>query len=168
MVWMFVITFTFSGAIFQKWSWPLMKCCDYMHFKVISATTNVLLITEEVITTTLKVISATTNVMLTTEEEIYMLYIMLLNTWKKMTMRLKALTPWPPVSHIFGFSFFSSTVTTTFKHVNGTLWHESAIFENSWPLFCQIWIIFTHLKLWIASARHKFKWMKILIFWFGG
>ena len=52
-----------------------------------------LLITEEMITTTLKVISATTNVILATEEEIYMLYIMLLNTWKKRTMRLKALTP---------------------------------------------------------------------------
>ena len=25
MVYMFVITFTFSGAIFQKWSWPLVK-----------------------------------------------------------------------------------------------------------------------------------------------
>ena len=50
-----------------------MKCCDHMHFKVISATTNVLLITEEMITTTLKVISATTNVILATEEEIYML-----------------------------------------------------------------------------------------------
>ena len=25
-------------------------------------------------------------------------------------------------------------------------------FENSWPPFCQIWIIFTHLKLWIASS----------------
>ena len=32
------------------------------------------------------------------------------------------------------------------------MWHQSAIFENSWPPFCQIWIIFTHLKLWIASA----------------
>ena len=31
---------------------------------------------------------------------------------------------------------------------------KSAGFENSWPPFCQIWIIFTHLKLWIASVRH--------------
>ena len=29
--------------------------------------------------------------------------------------------------------------------------------------FFQIWIIFTHLKLWIASARHNFKWVKIQI-----
>ena len=41
--------------------------------------------------------------------------------------------------------------------------HQSAIFENSWPTFYQIWIIFTHLKLWIASARHNFKWVKIQI-----
>ena len=31
------------------------------------------------------------------------------------------------------------------------------------PPFCQIWIILTHLKLWIASARHNFKWVKIPI-----
>ena len=48
------------------------------------------------------------------------------------------------------------------------MWHQSAIFENSWPLFCQIRIIFTHLKLWIASARHNFKWVKIQIELFGG
>ena len=29
--------------------------------------------------------------------------------------------------------------------------------------FVQIWIIFTHLKLWIASAGYNFKWMKITI-----
>ena len=32
--------------------------------------------------------------------------------------------------------------------------------ENRRPPFCQICIIFTHLKLWIASARHNFKWVK--------
>ena len=40
---------------------------------------------------------------------------------------------------------------------------QLARFEKSWPAFCQIWIIFTHLKLWIASARHNFKWVKIQI-----
>ena len=40
------------------------------------------------------------------------------------------------------------------------MWHQSARFEKSWPLFCQIWIIFTLLKLWIVSARHNFKWLK--------
>ena len=30
-------------------------------------------------------------------------------------------------------------------------------------LYWQIWIISTHLKLWIASARHNFKWVKISI-----
>ena len=40
--------------------------------------------------------------------------------------------------------------------------------SNSWPPFCQVWIIFTHLKLWIASARHNFKWVKHQIKQFGG
>ena len=43
------------------------------------------------------------------------------------------------------------------------MWHQPERFEKSWPPFCQIWIIFTHLKLWIASARHNFKWVKIQI-----
>ena len=37
------------------------------------------------------------------------------------------------------------------------------IFENSFSQFCETGIIFTHLKLWIASARHNFKWLKIPI-----
>ena len=40
---------------------------------------------------------------------------------------------------------------------------KSVRFEKSWPPFFQICIIFTHLKLWIASARHNFKWVKIQI-----
>ena len=36
-------------------------------------------------------------------------------------------------------------------------------FENSWPPFWQIWIIFAHLMLWIASARHNVKWVKMSI-----
>ena len=55
-----------------------------------------------------------------------------------------------------------------FKHVKAIMWHQSARFEKRWPPFCQIWIIFTHLKLWIASARHNFKWVKIQIELFGG
>ena len=47
------------------------------------------------------------------------------------------------------------------KHVRNKMWHQSARFENSLPPFCIIWIIFTPLKLWIASARHSFKWVKI-------
>ena len=41
-------------------------------------------------------------------------------------------------------------------------------FKNSWLPFCQIWIIFTHLKLWIASARHNFKCVNITIKYFRG
>ena len=44
-------------------------------------------------------------------------------------------------------------------------WHQTAIFQNRCLLFYQIWIIFTHLKLWITSARHKFKWVKIPFFY---
>ena len=32
-----------------------------------------------------------------------------------------------------------------------------------WHQIKQIWVIFTHLKLWVAVARHKFKWVTIYI-----
>ena len=55
------------------------------------------------------------------------------------------------------------------RHKLSSWWQfKAARFEKCWPPFCQIWIIFTHLKLWIASARHNFKWVKILIEKFGG
>ena len=57
---------------------------------------------------------------------------------------------------------------SAFKYGDDKTWHQSARFENSWPPFCQIWIIFTHLKLWIVSARHNFKWVEIQIQEFGG
>ena len=41
------------------------------------------------------------------------------------------------------------------------MWHQLARFLNRWPPFCYITIIFNHLKLWIASARHNFKWVKL-------
>ena len=66
---MFVIIFTFSGAIFQRLSWRLKKWSQPF-LKVISATTKVILVTEEVIIATLNVISATTKVILATEEVI--------------------------------------------------------------------------------------------------
>ena len=50
-----------------------------------------------------------------------------------------------------------------FKHVKAIMWNESARFEKGWPPFCEIWIIFTHLELWIVSARHIYKCMKITI-----
>ena len=37
---------------------------------------------------------------------------------------------------------------------------EKKIWKELTSIF-QIWIIFTHLKLWIASARHNFKWVKL-------
>ena len=32
--------------------------------------------------------------------------------------------------------------------------------KNVWSHIGQIWVIFSHLKLWIAVARHNFKWVK--------
>ena len=52
-----------------------------------------------------------------------------------------------------GFHFLLAPYVPPFEHVKDKIRHQSAIFENSWTPFCQIWIIFTHLKLWIASAR---------------
>ena len=49
-----------------------------------------------------------------------------------------------------------------FGYVKDKTWPQSTLFQNRWPPFWQIWIIFTHLKLWIASARHNFKWVKKL------
>ena len=43
------------------------------------------------------------------------------------------------------------------------LGHQSAILKKKLLPFCHICIIFTHLKLWIALARHNFKWVKIQI-----
>ena len=35
-----------------------------------------------------------------------------------------------------------------------------------WSQITQIWVIVTHLKLWIAVARHNFKWVKNWIIYF--
>ena len=66
-------------------------------------------------------------------------------------------------AYIRVFIFIIFYYISPFKHVKDQMWHQSARYKNSWPPFCQIWIIFTHLKLWIASARHNFKWVKIQI-----
>ena len=42
-------------------------------------------------------------------------------------------------------------------------WYQSARFLKIWSPFCQFWIICTHWKLWIASASHNFRWVKIPI-----
>ena len=35
-------------------------------------------------------------------------------------------------------------------------------FANVWSQIKQIQVIFTDLKLWVAVARHNFKWLKML------
>ena len=63
------------------------------------------------------------------------------------------------------YSFFDifliAHCISAFTHVENKTCHQSARFENSWSPFRKIWIIFTLLKLWIASARHNFKRVKI-------
>ena len=50
------------------------------------------------------------------------------------------------------------------------MWHFDIKQQDlkSWTPFSQIWIIFTHLKLWLADAIHNFEWVKIQIEYFGG
>ena len=62
-----------------------------------------------------------------------------------------------------GFHLLLAHEVPPFKHGKDKMWRQAATFENRWPPFCQIWIIFTPLMLWIASARHNFKWVKIQI-----
>ena len=38
---------------------------------------------------------------------------------------------------------------------------QTSIFANCWFQIKQICVIFTHLRLWIAVARHNLKWVKI-------
>ena len=46
----------------------------------------------------------------------------------------------------------------TFKHVKNKTWHQSTIFQNRWPPFCQIGIIFTlTLTRSTTSSGSKFK-----------
>ena len=61
------------------------------------------------------------------------------------------------------FYFLLAHQVPPFKHVKDKMWHQPARFEKNWPPFCQIWVIFTHSKLWIASASHNFKWVEIQI-----
>ena len=49
--------------------------------------------------------------------------------------------------------FFISTLhNQTLKHVKGKMWHQSARFENSWPPFCQVWII---SLTWSCQSRQQ-------------
>ena len=86
------------------------------------------------------------------------------------TQHQSMLTLQPPVP-IKSFSFLNFLLphlVLPFKDVKDKICHELVIFERSWPSFCEIWINFTHLKIWIAAARHNFKWVKISIESFGG
>ena len=65
--------------------------------------------------------------------------------------------------HIRILHYLLAHYISAFEPVKDKKWHWSARFEILWPPFCQIWMIFTHLKLWMASARNNFRWVKIPI-----
>ena len=67
------------------------------------------------------------------------------------------------VVHIRFLHLLLAHFISAFKPAEDRKWHWSARFEICWPPLCYIWIIFTNLKLWIASARHNYKWLKIPI-----
>ena len=51
-----------------------------------------------------------------------------------------------------------------FQHKWSFKWHCNTVRKKScsvWSQIKQISLIFTHLKLWVAVARHNFKWVKI-------
>ena len=54
-------------------------------------------------------------------------------------------------------------LTHSFYHPNKSLLLEINDCFNSkvWAQIKQIELIFTHLKLWVAVARHNLKWVKI-------
>ena len=59
------------------------------------------------------------------------------------------------------FSFSISTLnTSSWTCLRYNVTSTNKISKSSPPV-CQKWMIFTHLKLWIASARHNFKWVKM-------
>ena len=45
----------------------------------------------------------------------------------------------------------------------GVKWLLNSKIWNVLPQINQIWVIFNHLRLWIAVARHNLKWLKMLI-----
>ena len=94
---------------------------------------------------------------------IYFIYIVPQSELQKITSIINPLTAGDAYRPYSDFHVLLAHSVPTFKHVKDKMWHQSARFEKSWPTFCQIWIIFTHLKLWIASATHNFKWVKIQI-----
>ena len=72
---------------------------------------------------------------------------------------LRSNSPFHPII-LVSFHLLSAHYIPACEHVKGETWHQSTRFKPVDLHFLQILIIFTHLKLWIASARHNFKWWK--------
>ena len=74
-----------------------------------------------------------------------------LKRWTNVELTLNPLTA--GVAYIRVFIFISTLRTIPpFKHVKDKKWHQSAIFENSWLPFCQIWII---SLTWSCGSRQR-------------
>ena len=57
--------------------------------------------------------------------------------------------------YIIIFHFFISTIKQFFEHIKDKTWHQSTRFQNSWPPFCQIWIIFTNFKWVMIRIKYR-------------
>ena len=67
------------------------------------------------------------------------------------------LQPPVPIIFIFFYIFLLAHYISVVKHVKDKTWHQSERFEIVNLHFVKSEIIFTQLRLWIASARHNFK-----------
>ena len=68
----------------------------------------------------------------------------------------------PPFSFVRQYICFWSLLLD--DHINASASDMSVYtsrFANFWSQIKQTWVIFTHLRLCVAVARHNFKWLKI-------
>ena len=77
---------------------------------------------------------------------------------------LSTFTPPPPIATTVIFTPFYQPIKSLLLGTKFVFKHQdSQIFG---PKIKQIRVIFTHLKLWVAVARHNFKWVKNQLFKF--
>ena len=63
-------------------------------------------------------------------------------------------------AYIRVFIFLSAHYVTPFEYDKDKMWHKSAIFENSWPPFCQIWRKFRLNNL---AGKWLIKYIQIMV-----
>ena len=57
--------------------------------------------------------------------------------------------------------FLSVLLVDQITVIGNEMYVYTSRFANICAQIKQIWVIFSHLKLWVAVARHNFKWLKI-------